>query len=101
MTVAGEGEAQSLTFESNVGDFVTAGPSHPIRFEIDAETGEPSPYVTIRGTLEARIGRAVYYDLVALAVERDAGAGGRELGVWSGGVLFVLGRVPAHLDVTG
>jgi hypothetical protein len=44
----------------------------------------------VRGGLEARISRAVFYELVALADECRTDAG-RELGVWSGGVFFSLG----------
>ena len=33
----------ALQFETQVGDHVTAGPDHPIRVSLDAETGEPSP----------------------------------------------------------
>ena len=46
---------QVLTFQTHVGDFATAGSDHPIRVERDPETGEPSPYVHVRGGLEALI----------------------------------------------
>ncbi len=84
--VAGEGEAQTLTFTTNVGDVVTADAAHPIRVEENAQTGEPSPYVLVRGGLEARLARAVFYELADLAVERDG-----QLGVTSAGVFFPLG----------
>jgi hypothetical protein len=87
MDVAGEGEGQTLTFLTSVGDSVTADAGHPIRVEEDRETGEPSPYVRVRGGLEALIARPVYYELADLAVER-----GGDLGVWSGGTFFPLGR---------
>ena len=32
MNVAGEGDGQVLTFRTNVGDVVEAGPEHPLRF---------------------------------------------------------------------
>ena len=38
-----EAEDGALTFTTNVGDRVTAGPDHPIRVERDPATGEPSP----------------------------------------------------------
>jgi hypothetical protein len=39
------------------------------------------PYILVRGRLEALVIRAVYYDLVELAVEDDQG----RFGIWSGG----------------
>jgi hypothetical protein len=87
MTVHGSGREQILTFRSNVDDEVMAGPEHAIRMEIDPETEEPSPYVHIRGRLEALISRAIFYDLVDLAVEETVD-GGSQLGVWSAGVFF-------------
>src|SRR5690606_3213779 len=41
MTVEGEGRAQTLTFSTSVGDSAAAGREHPIRFEVNRETGEP------------------------------------------------------------
>lgn len=90
MTVEGEGADQRLTFRTNVDDIVIAGPDHPIRVDIDAESEEPSPYVLVRGALEALIARAVFYDLVELAVEEERD-GETLFGVWSGGTFFPLG----------
>ena len=92
----GQGEAQDLIFTTNVGDTVKAGPQRPLRIVIDAKTGEPSPYILVRGRLEALLGRAVFYELVELAVERQTDAG-MQLGVWSGGVFFEMGEVGGHL----
>jgi len=91
MTVHGRGEAQVLTFRTNVDEEIMAGPEHPIRVAIDADSGEPAPYVLIRDRLEALIARPVYYDLADLAVEQP-GDGADELGVWSAGRFFPLGR---------
>ena len=92
MEVAGEGAGRQLTFTTNLDHIVAAGPDHPIRVAIDPDTGEPSPYVLVRDGLEALIARPVFYDLVELAEERGT-AGTRELGVWSGGRFFTLGRM--------
>ena len=43
--------------------------------------------------IEARINRAVYYELVALAVPEWVGCR-RMLGVWSRGRFFPLGELP-------
>ena len=85
MQVSGAGQEQILRFETNVGDFAEAGPEHPMRFEIDAATGEPSPYVHVRARLEALIARSVFYDLVELGVVE-----GDKFGVWSHGVFFPI-----------
>jgi hypothetical protein len=55
---------QVLTFRTNVGDVVEAGPEHPLRFEDEPETGGLKPYLHVRGRLEALIARPVMYELV-------------------------------------
>ena len=94
----GQGPGQCLTFRTNVDQVVTAGPEHPIRVVHNPLTEEPTPYIHIRGgqgasALEARIGRAVYYELVALAVPGCHG-GKKCLGVWSSNMFFPLGDLP-------
>jgi hypothetical protein len=94
----GDGRAQRLSFRTNVDQIVTAGPDHPIRVVHDPRTAEPTPYILVRpgrGALgiEARINRAVYYELVALA-EPQMIDGNALLGVWSAGQFFSLGSVP-------
>lgn len=89
----GAGEDQVLTFRTQVGDLVAAGPDYPIRVETNAETGEPRPYVLVRDRLEALINRPVFYELVEMAdpdPDPDANDG---IGLWSGGVFFRLGDV--------
>jgi hypothetical protein len=87
-----------LRFLTNVGDWVEAGPDHAIRVETDAVTGEPAPYVHVRGALEARMSRPVFYELVEmgeLIVGGSDAAAGR-LMVQSHGVAFSLGSVEAE-----
>ena len=86
MEVTGAGTAQNLTFRTNVDDIVRCGADHPLRFTVEEGSGGLKPYLHVRGRLEALVKRALYYDLVELAVEDETGA----LGVWSGGVFFVL-----------
>ena len=62
--VAGQGEEQAVTFRTNVGDVVEAGPGHPLRFVDESETGGLKPYVLVRGRLEALVARPVMYELV-------------------------------------
>ena len=83
----GDGRDQVLSFRTNVDQVVTAGPEHPIRVAHDLLTCEPTPYILVRAgagrlAIEARINRAVYYELVALAVPR-------------------MGRLPAHARASG
>ncbi len=93
----GVGRDQKLTFRTNVDQLITAGPEHPIRIAHDILTCEPTPYLRVRGAphlpVEARISRAVYYELVALA-EPQMACCRRMLGVWSDGVFFPLGELP-------
>jgi hypothetical protein len=95
---ADDGRQQVLSFRTNVDQVITAGPENPIRIAHDLLTCEPTPYLLVRpgaGTwgIEARINRAVYYELVALAVPEWVGCR-RMLGVWSGGKFFPLGELP-------
>ncbi len=85
---SGEGDAQRLTFTTNLEDITVAGPSAPLRFARDAETGEPSPYVRVRRNLEALIDRKSFYRLVDLGTHHDGW-----FGVWSGGAFF--GIIPS------
>jgi len=89
MEVQGSGPAQTLIFRTNVDDVVRCGPDHPMHFVREAESDGLKPYVRVRGRLEARVTRALYYDLVALAVE-GRGPAGPALGVWSDGAFFAL-----------
>lgn len=83
-------EGEALVFLTNVGDRVEAGPDHQLRVEIDPETEEPRPYLHVRRGLEARLTRAVFYELVELAQRRPT-PDGEVLGVMSNGVWFPLG----------
>lgn len=115
MQRAGAGTAQTLAFGTNVGDWVTAGRAHPLR--VTDAAGQLSPRIEVRAGLQAKLSRAVYYELAELATPPAAGAidagddepagdesGGGEsndkvddnagdlLGVYSNGAFFPLGR---------
>lgn len=87
LNVTGTGQEQVLRFTTNVADDVTADAAHPIRVTIDTESGEPSPYVTVREDLEALISRNTYYQLTELMVTEHL-SGEDWLGVWSCGTFF-------------
>ena len=79
----GEGAERVLTFRTNVGDIVAAGPEHPLRFQTESVTNGLKPYLLVRGALEALATRALQLELIALAGEHQ----GRS-GLWSGGAFF-------------
>jgi hypothetical protein len=87
MTKTMEDTGQVLSFRTNVGDVVRAGPDNPLRFATHGETEQLKPYVLVRGRLEALINRAVTYDLLALGetVEMD---GITMFAIRSGGGVF-------------
>ena len=92
---AAGGMRQCLTFRTNLDEMVTADADHPIRVAVDPRTREPRPYVTVRPGLEARISRAVFYELAALAQVEQVD--GRDvMGVWSEGVFFPIDEAPAE-----
>lgn len=83
--VTGSGPEQVLSFETNVGDTITAGHNTPIRVVRDADTGEPSPYVLVRANLEALIDRKSFYRLVDIGAHHDGW-----FGLWSSGTFFPI-----------
>ncbi len=82
MWAEGSGEHQRLSFRTNIDEVVVADPSHRLGFDKGA-TGGFVPFIVVRDGLTARLARAVYYELAALAMK-----GGKAPGVWSGGMFF-------------
>lgn len=76
----GAREAQQLRLRTNMDDWVTVGPDHPLTFSA-GEDGQPAPYVMVRDGLRARLSRPVYYELAALAQEDETQKG--LFGLWS------------------
>lgn len=70
MSADQRGGQQILTFRTNVGDVVEAGPDHPLRFETDGKHDGLKPYLLVRGRLEALASRAVMYEIAALGQPR-------------------------------
>ena len=77
-----------IVVTTNLGESVEMDADHPLRVEIDPETLEPSPYVLVRGQLEAKLTRAAFYELVEMAEDVDG-----ELVLKSKGERFTLGRL--------
>lgn len=90
MTAEGMGQGQVLRFRTNVDDIVTLDADHPLRVE-ESDSGEPRPYIHVRGGLEARIARPVFYHLIERGEADPAKPG--QFGVWSGGRFFALGAL--------
>ena len=91
----GDGTKQNLSLRTNLDAIITINERHPIRITINYDTGEPTPYVVLDKTIEAKISRAVYYELVSLCVEKHHGS--EILGVWSEKVFFSLGTLGTKL----
>ena len=89
MNMSGSGNDQVITFRTNVGDVVAAGPDHPLRFVDEDETGGLKPYVLVRGRLEALVGRPVMYELVGHGEEIEIG-GETMFAVRSKGAVFPI-----------
>jgi hypothetical protein len=97
----GSGRDQVLAFRTNVDQIVCAGAEHPLlvdwRRPTCADMGGAPPYLHVRGEgrqgIQARVSRAVYYELAALAVKGHS-QGQDCLGVWSQNVFFPIGPLP-------
>lgn len=91
----GVGRKQELCFLTNTDECIVAGQEHGLRMAQMLPHMEYVPYLHVRNgrgnfPIEARVGRAIYYELVALA-EPGIMDGHAVMGVWSGGVFFPVG----------
>jgi uncharacterized protein len=84
----GEG-GRVLHFRTNVDDWVACGPGHALRFELEPVTGGLKPYLHVRRELWAKVSRALFYDLVDMGEEREAG-GEQMFGIVSGGEFYPM-----------
>jgi hypothetical protein len=90
MRTSGEGRQRTIEFRTNLDEWVTAGPDHPLSLRLSGEPPVEVPYVLVRDRLEARLARSVFYELVDMAEPTGDGTG---LAIWSSGVEFPLGRL--------
>ena len=87
LAVSGAGEAQQLTFRTNVDDEVHLGPGNPLSMRMPPQGGDDlRPYIMVRDGLEALVARPVFYELAEMS---EAGPDGL-LGFWSGRAFFAL-----------
>ena len=98
MDATGKDRKQILTFRTNFDDHVTVDADHPLRFEDEAETDGLRPYILVRGRLEARVARAVFYELVNLGQDEMVD-GVSYFGVWSSGQFFPMAESASLPDV--
>ena len=88
MKAEGEGSARTLSFRTNVDDWVRCDADRPLRFEPAADGGL-RPYLHVRADLWAKVTRALYYDLVDMGEEHTVD-GRAMFGIWSGGRFFAM-----------
>jgi hypothetical protein len=84
-----EGAARTLSFRTNVDEWVVCGPEHTLRFEPEPETGGLKPYLHVRRDLWAKVTRALFFDLVERGEERTID-GTAMFGVASAGEFFAM-----------
>lgn len=92
MAVDGTGEGRRISFRTNVDDLVSVDAEHALRFESDEEGLRP--YLHVRRGLWARVSRALTYDLVEMAEEREV-EGARWLGLHAGGLFHHIAPADA------
>ncbi|MEL6287637.1 MAG: DUF1285 domain-containing protein [Pseudomonadota bacterium] len=96
-------DGPEILLRTSVDDVVVLGDEHPVRFEPDGPDGGLKPIVHIRDRLEARVARAVYYELVDAATVETID-GDATFGLRSGGTFFAMARaadLPGVLDDAG
>lgn len=84
MQSEGEGPGRRIAFLLDSGDGVILDKEHPLQV-VQTDQG-PSPRLAVRNGLEAELSRAVYYELVELALSE----GSDPVGIWSSGTFFPL-----------
>jgi hypothetical protein len=98
LSVEGGRQGRSLSFRTNVDDWVACGAEHALRFEPQLGTGGLKPYLHVRRGLWAKVTRALFYDLVELGEERDVD-GERMFGVASAGEFFAMAPAKSLQDL--
>jgi len=91
LAAQGSGQEQVIRVKSNLDEWVTIGPDHPLCLRLPKfePATAPLPYVDIRPSLEGRLLRSVYYELVELG-DSHLLDGALLYGVWSAGRFFPL-----------
>ncbi|WP_372965107.1 DUF1285 domain-containing protein [Marinobacter sp.] len=90
LNTTGEGESQVLTLTTNMDETLEISDEHPLIVCNYPGSDEPRPVILVRHGVEARLGTQTFYDLVALAEEREIG-GKSVVGVVSNGKFWKIG----------
>ena len=85
MDVKGEGEQQEITLTSDMGESFALDADHGLRILRSGE--ETIPYLHVRGDMDGRVNRNVYYQMAELLQQRND-SGQEWLGLWSHGQFF-------------
>ncbi len=88
VTSEGEGQNRVLAFRLNTDDLVVAGADNTLT--INQQNGKPAPYLHVRGGLQARITRAVFYELAEWAIIEKNNIYNESVGLWSSGKFFAF-----------
>ncbi len=88
----GTGRKQVVSFRTNVDEIISLNAEHPIRMGRHHGTDQEIPYLLVRKRIEARISRAVYYELARLG-KKETIEGKDVFGIWSCGEFFSLGSL--------
>ncbi|MDP4546252.1 MAG: DUF1285 domain-containing protein [Marinobacter sp.] len=91
LVVTGEGESQVLSFTTNMGETLEIGRDHGLTIESYPGSDEPRPTISVRHGVEARLQTSAFYDLVAVAEEREIN-GVNVVGVMSNGNFWKIGQ---------
>ena len=86
MQIIGSNQNQQLKFTTNIGDEVTAGKDHPLKFSRKPDSAF-IPYCLVRDNLWAKLTRSLYTELVDIGTTHDTD-GKSMFGIWSDGVFF-------------
>ncbi|VAV87281.1 FIG003620: Proteophosphoglycan precursor (Fragment) [hydrothermal vent metagenome] len=87
MEAEGSGKTRKLAFRLNTDHLVVADADHSLRFPGD----RPQPYLHVRGGLEAKLSRPVYYELAEMALnEMNEAENDEPFGLWSNGAFFPI-----------
>ena len=80
----------SLSFRTNVDEWITAGSDHRLRFE-ETKDDAIKPYLHVRHDLWALVNRPVFYELVSHGITRQ-NEGRKMFGVMSADEFFAMAR---------
>ena len=91
LTIQGEGQGQTLSVTTNMGQTLDIGDEHPLIVGHYPDSDEPRPVVLVREGIEARLLSSAFYDLAELAQAQEVD-GERWLGVYSQRKFWKIGQ---------